>query len=105
MQLSKLGVAAEILPIFGLHGIPYQVPSGCFDYIAVDTDKPLFDAMLFSLQRRARGGRLGCLKLAPAMEAQVNALVKHGWGNLILSEVRLALMHAFMRDRLADAVI
>lgn len=46
----------------------------------VDPENLQFVAMLFSLQRRAEDGNANWLKLAPAMDALVYALVKHGWG-------------------------
>lgn len=78
MNFAEIRLPQTTLAAFALPDIPYEVPKVYFDHIGVDPETPPLAAMLFALQKRAAHEKADWLKLAPAMDALVHALLNDG---------------------------
>jgi len=78
MNFTEIRLPQTTLAAFALPDIPYEVPKVYFDHVGVDLDHPPLAAMLFALQKRAAHEKADWLKLAPAMDALVHALLNDG---------------------------
>lgn len=75
-----------MLTSLGLPDIPYEVPKLYLDHVGIDLGAPPLAAMLFALQKRAEDGKADWLKLAPAMDALVMALLNQGEAPMVTME-------------------
>jgi hypothetical protein len=78
MNFTEIRLPQTTLAAFALPDIPYEVPKVYFDHVGVDPETPPLAAMLFALQKRAAHEKADWLKLAPAMDALVHALLNDG---------------------------
>ena len=78
MNFTEIRLPQTTLAAFALPDILYEVPKVYFDHVGVDLDHPPLAAMLFALQKRAAHEKADWLKLAPAMDALVHALLNYG---------------------------
>ena len=86
MNFAEICLPQSILTSLGLPDIPYEVPKAFLDYVGIDLDAPPLAAMLFALQKRAEDGKADWLKLAPAMDALVMALLNQGEAQMATNE-------------------
>jgi len=83
MNFAEICLPKSMLTSLGLPDIPYEVPKLYLDHVGIDLDAPPLAAMLFALQKRAEDGKTDWLKLAPAMDALVMALLNCGWSQMV----------------------
>lgn len=83
MNFAEICLPQSMLTSLELPDIPYEVPKAYLDHVGIDLDAPPLAAMLFALQKRAEDGKVDWLKLAPAMDALVMALLNCGWSQMV----------------------
>lgn len=86
MNFAEICLPKSMLISLGLPDIPYEVPKLYLDHVDIDLDAPPLAAILFALQKRAEDGKADWLKLAPAMDALVSALLNQGEAPMVTME-------------------